>query len=89
MQESERLKMIYDSQYYKDKVDQQFLELKATKAELENLRDMKQFCRQVQDRENARVKQELEENYLKKVAQQKEFVSLIGHVKLPKNNSVF
>lgn len=43
--------------------------MKKMKAELEKFRDINEFCDQVQARENARVKQELEENYLKKVAQ--------------------
>lgn len=43
---------------------------------------MRQYCEDVQEKEDIRVKHELEESYQRKLKEKKEVHSLIGHVKL-------
>ena len=57
--------------------------MKYHEKELAELQSMRQYCEDVQEKEDVRVKLELEENYQRKLREKKEVNSLIGHVKLP------
>ena len=56
MRESENLKIIRDTQYFKDKSDQALLNLKHNEKALKELQGMRQFCEDVQEQEEKRLK---------------------------------
>ena len=83
MRESENIKIVRDTQYFKDRCDQALLTLKYHEKELTELHSMRQYCEDVQEKEVFRVNNELELNFHKTVQQEKDLKSLVGHVKLP------
>ena len=59
MKEHENLKVMRDTQYFKDRCDQALIQLKHNERKVRELESMRQYCEDVQDREEERQKTEL------------------------------
>ena len=55
MREHEHLKILRDTQHFKDKCDQALLQLKYNYREMEELTSLKSYCDEIQAREAERV----------------------------------
>ena len=59
MKDHEHNKILRDTQYFKDRCDSALLALKKNEKELVELRQMRHFCDDVTEREDARIREEL------------------------------
>lgn len=61
MKEHEELKVMRDTQYFKDRCDKALLALKQSEKELGELRETRLYCDDIIEREEARKKAEVSE----------------------------
>ena len=82
LRDHEHLKIMRDTQYFKDKCDAALLKLKYNDQRMQELESQRKYAEDIQEREQERLRDEREAVTLRDARERREQCSLIGHFKI-------